>query len=121
MKSRRFFAMLLSILLILQAIPASTLAALADEGEPWSIMAAGATLVHTVRFVDYNGDVIESQDVEHGGDATPPTVTRAGYTFKEWVGTYTNVEADQIVTASYTFDGEALYGLARLGVKLDDA
>jgi uncharacterized repeat protein (TIGR02543 family) len=57
----------------------------------------------TVRFLDWNGNVLKTQIVERGANATPPaSPTREGYTFSGWSGSYTNVQADVDVTATYT-------------------
>ena len=49
---------------------------------------------HVVTFTNDNGAVIKSQKVEHGGSATPPTVTKAGYTLSGWDKPYVNVKED---------------------------
>ena len=57
----------------------------------------------TVTFVDYDGTVLKTETVESGKSATAPAdPTREGYEFTSWSGTYTNVTADQVVTATYT-------------------
>ena len=56
----------------------------------------------TVTFVDYDGTVLKTEIVESGKNATPPAdPTREGYEFKAWSGSYTNVTANQTVTAEY--------------------
>lgn len=58
--------------------------------------------LYTVQFVDWNGTLINSQQVAYGGDATEPTnPTRSGYTFIGWNRAYTNVQANVTVTALY--------------------
>ena len=57
----------------------------------------------TVRFLDWNNDVLDTQTVDYGGSATPPpNPTRDGYTFSGWSGNYTNVTADVDIIAQYT-------------------
>ena len=61
--------------------------------------------VYTIEFRDYNGSVLKTQDVEAGQSATPPTPTRAGYTFTGWTGgSYQNVSSDAILTAVYSIN-----------------
>ena len=56
----------------------------------------------TVTFKDYNGDVLKTQTIDKGASATPPaTPSRDGYEFASWIGTYTNVTTNQVVTATY--------------------
>lgn len=59
----------------------------------------------TVRFLDWNNDVLDTQTVDYGGSATPPNdPTRTGYTFNGWNGTYTNITANTDITATYTIN-----------------
>ena len=56
----------------------------------------------TVKFVDWDGTVLSSQKIAYGKSATlPSNPSRYGWTFKQWNGNYTNVTADQTVTAYY--------------------
>ena len=58
---------------------------------------------YTVRFVDWDGTLIKSEQVEHGGNATaPPDPRRSGYTFSGWDGVFTNVTEDITIWALYT-------------------
>ena len=57
---------------------------------------------YTVTFKDWNGTVLKTQEVQHGGDAEAPAdPTRVGYTFTGWDKAFTNVTADLVVTAQY--------------------
>src|SRR5574344_1578136 len=54
----------------------------------------------TVRFLDWNNDVLDTQTVDYGGSATPPNnPTRDGYVFSGWSGNYTNVTANVDIIA----------------------
>ena len=58
---------------------------------------------YTVRFLDWNGTVLDTQTINHGSNATPPpNPTRDGYTFSGWSGNYTNVTANVDIIAQYT-------------------
>src|SRR5690606_17179435 len=60
---------------------------------------------YTVTFVDWNGTLLDSQTVNHGGAATAPAdPTREGYTFAGWDVAFTNVTADLVVTAQYSIN-----------------
>jgi hypothetical protein len=60
---------------------------------------------YTVTFVDWDGSVIDTQTVEHGGSATAPEVSeREGYTFNGWDKAFDNVTGDLTVTAQYTIN-----------------
>lgn len=57
---------------------------------------------YTVRFLDRNGKLLKEEIVEKGRDATapnPPSIT--GYTFIGWDKTYTNVQGNLVVKATY--------------------
>jgi len=62
---------------------------------------------YTVQFVDWDGRLIKSEQVEHGDSATaPPNPARNGYTFTGWDGVYTNVTADIKITAKYSLNND---------------
>ena len=65
-------------------------------------VAAAQPEMHTVTFKDWDGTVLKTQEVQHGGDAEAPAdPTRVGYTFTGWNKAFTNVTADLVVTAQY--------------------
>ena len=58
----------------------------------------------TVRFLGLNDKLIRTIEVLSGESATAPSpeeVLEAGYTFKEWIGTFNHVTSDVTVYASY--------------------
>lgn len=57
---------------------------------------------YTITFVDWDGSVLKSEQVEEGQSATAPAEpTREGYTFIGWDKEFSNVSADLTVTALY--------------------
>ena len=65
-------------------------------------VAAAQPEMHTVTFKDWDGTVLKTQEVQHGGDAEAPAdPTRVGYTFTGWDKEFTNITADLVVTAQY--------------------
>lgn len=65
-----------------------------------SIRAFGSMPI--VRFLDWNGVELSSQEVEEGESAIAPSnPTREGYTFIGWDADFSNVTEDLIVTAIY--------------------
>lgn len=66
------------------------------------ITAQYATNTYTVNFLDWDGRVLKTQAVSHGGNASPPSSpTREGYIFQGWKGDYINVTGNRTITASY--------------------
>lgn len=56
----------------------------------------------TVVFKDYDGTVLSTQLVPLGEDAVlPEAPERSGYSFVGWLGDYTNVRSDLVITAQY--------------------
>lgn len=56
----------------------------------------------TVTFMDWDGDVLDTQYVSPGAAAAAPAdPTRAGWTFTGWDKAFNNVTGDLIVTAQY--------------------
>ena len=65
-------------------------------------VAAAQPELHTVTFKDWDGTVLNTQEVQYGGDAEAPAdPTRVGYTFTGWDKAFTNITADLVVTAQY--------------------
>lgn len=60
---------------------------------------------YTVVFTDgYSGNILKSQTVNYGGNATPPAAPlRDGYVFQGWIGNYTNVKENSTVKAFWGF------------------
>jgi len=64
---------------------------------------------YTVRFEDWDGKELKTQQVEEGHDATPPSdPVREGYTFTGWSGSYKNVQKDLTLKAQYKENEEGL-------------
>ncbi len=62
-------------------------------------------LILTVRFVDYNGTELKSEQVVYGNAATPPTdPTREGHAFAGWDRAFNAVTANMTVTARYAIN-----------------
>ena len=70
-----------------------------------TITAQWTPLPWTVTFATNGGTLVSgnlTQTVYAGDDATPPTVSRTGFDFNGWSGTYTNIIGDVTVTAQWT-------------------
>jgi uncharacterized repeat protein (TIGR02543 family) len=62
----------------------------------------GGSVLWKVVFEDWNHEVLDTQWVINGKNATPPAdPERTGYEFDGWDGTYKNVTQDEVVTATY--------------------
>jgi len=63
--------------------------------------------LHYVVFIDIDGSILKEEYVEDGGDATAPSSpSHSGLTFDSWNRTYTNVNRDLIVGATYSTDDD---------------
>ena len=57
----------------------------------------------TITFADEDGTVYSVESLLVGDSATPPQApVKQGYTFAGWTGTYTDVQKDEIVIASWS-------------------
>lgn len=57
---------------------------------------------YTVKFVDYDGTLLNKQTVAYGQDAAvPASPKRTGYSFKGWDTDYNNVTSSLTITAQY--------------------
>ena len=101
MKTRRFFALLLSLLLLTQGLPTTVFTALAEVSNTFSVKVALPT--YTVSFYDSDGTtLLKSQTVKQGEAATAPTQPQHdGYQFDSWSPGFTNVTSNLTVTAVY--------------------
>ncbi|WP_171056170.1 InlB B-repeat-containing protein, partial [Paenibacillus sinopodophylli] len=71
----------------------------------WLLRHPAAPLNYTVTFKDWDGDVLKTELVNTGSDATAPaSPTRTGYTFTGWDTAFTNVTASTVVTAEYAIN-----------------
>lgn len=69
-------------------------------------------LTYTVTFDTAGGTVTSGstiQSVKFGNDATPPILTRTGYNFIGWVGTYTGINSDRTITAEWRIASYSVY------------
>lgn len=76
---------------------------------------------YTVKFMDHDGEEIETQTISHGESATAPSEpTRTGYTFKGWsVSDLTNITSDLEVYAEYDINTYSVTFVGFEGVILD--
>lgn len=73
-----------------------------DLYELWIDVDYTTSTTYTVRFLDWDNIVIDTQTITSGGSATPPPdPVRDGYRFTGWSGSYTNITADTDITAQY--------------------
>ena len=83
-----------------------TFAKFADEvvyGAEMSFTTQGEWQAYLVTFLDKDGNVISTQQVEPGEDAVAPEAPEVeGFTFEGWDIDFTNVQSNLTVTAQYT-------------------
>lgn len=66
------------------------------------VTAQYAVNTYSVNFLDWDGRILKTQTVQHGGNASPPSSpSREGYVFQGWKGDYTNVTGNRTITATY--------------------
>ena len=56
---------------------------------------------YTINFVDYNGSVLKSEELEYGSMPTAPTPSRTGYDFTGWDKSIVAVTGEATYTAQY--------------------
>ena len=102
MAKKRFLAILLSVLLLIQALPMNALAA----GVVRSNTLSGDTY-HTVDFV-VGGDTVATQLVESGAalETLPEAPTQVGYEFTGWKAGETEVTVGTVVNSDLTAEAQ---------------
>ena len=64
---------------------------------------------YTVRFLDYDGSELKTEQVPHGSAATPPSnPSRVGYTFSKWDKEFNNIVSNLDIKAIYTINSYTL-------------
>ena len=87
------------------AVYTSDFATQMDTDKADDALRAAMAFKYTVTFVDWDGKVLNTQNVEHGKAATAPvSPKREGYTFTGWDRDFSNVTEDMTVTAQYEED-----------------
>jgi uncharacterized repeat protein (TIGR02543 family) len=66
-----------------------------------------AEVLHTVIFKDWNGSILSTQKIEHGGSITGiPNPVRNNYIFSGWNNKLINITSDMTITAQYLYLGD---------------
>lgn len=69
-----------------------------------------------VNFLDYDGKLITTLEVDYGDNVqAPPSPSRKGYSFKGWDNSYFNVTSDRTLTALYNINTYTVNFLDRQG------
>ena len=68
----------------------------------YAVTYAAPLATYTVTFIDWDGTVLKTQEVEEGSAATAPTnPTRDGYNFIGWDTNFSNITSNLTITALY--------------------
>lgn len=74
----------------------------------------------TVKFVDWDGTLLETQKVDYGSSAVAPAATeRKGYTFQGWSDSFYNVTSDKTIKATYKINTYTVNFFDREGTLID--
>ena len=75
----------------------------------WQLIPVSA-IYYTVRFVDFDGSLIKTEQVVASGNATAPKdPARDGYTFSGWDKDFSNIKSDLTVTAMYEKNKDEMF------------
>lgn len=67
-----------------------------------TITAMYEAMIYTVKWMNWDGNLLKEEKVEHGKSATQPNEpSRVNYVFKGWSVAYTSVTSDLTITAQY--------------------
>ena len=79
------------------------------DPEVLTLYAKWQIIEYTVRFLDYNGSELKTEQVPHGSAATPPSnPSRVGYTFTNWDKEYAVITSNLDIKAIYTINSYIL-------------
>ena len=87
---------------VLTGDDAAVTTSLSNVQENINAVASYRPTVYTVRFEDFDGTLLGTDQVNYGEDAVPPAdPTREGYDFTGWSPSYNNVTGNLTVVAEY--------------------
>lgn len=73
-----------------------------EESDPTEVVVCPEPLIHTVVFLDMNGDHLKTQQIPHGEEArAPQTPQIAGKEFWKWDKEFEEVTEDMVIKAIY--------------------